>query len=265
MLFAISFYRSPNGFVLPFCFLRTLLYSIGTPKALGKETINAQQAAEIATRFVGADRVQSTTAGAETEGLLAAFGVTVTLKDGVTLNVDVTKQGGKVLWMMPEHASFGQTLTLEECTEKARLFLRERGYDNLTAEYYQVYDGLAVINFVPIENDVLLYPDLVKAQVRMDTGEVVGLEANNYLMNHVSRGSMTATLTRAQALMQISTRLQADSVRLCVIPYRDSERFCWEIKGTYDSNQYMVYLDAATGEQLEVLMVLQTTAGLLSA
>ena len=40
MLFAISFYRSPNGFVLPFCFLRTLLYSIAQDPAF--DTLGAQ-------------------------------------------------------------------------------------------------------------------------------------------------------------------------------------------------------------------------------
>ena len=54
-----------------------------------------------------------------------------------------------------------------------------------------IYDGLAVINFVALQDGVLLYPDLVKVQVRMDTGEIVGMEANNYLMNHTVRTALS--------------------------------------------------------------------------
>ena len=237
----------------------------GEPKALGGETIDAKRAVELAVRFVGAERVRDSALGVETEGTLAAFGVTVNLTDGTALNVDITKRGGKVLWMMPEHASFAASLTLDECTEKARLFLRERGYTSLEANHYQVYDGLAVINFVPAQAGVLLYPDLIKAQVRMDTGDVVGLEANNYLMHHVARDSLSPTLTREQALARVNARLQATAARLCVIPYRDAERLCWEIDGTYADSRYLAYLDAATGEQLELLMLLQTSDGMLSA
>ena len=92
-----------------------------------------------------------------------------------------------MLWMVPEHAAFAPALTLEECAEAAQGFLLDRGYGEMEANHYQVYDGLAVINFVAVQDGVLLYPDLVQVQIRMDTGEVVGLEANNYLMNHTRR------------------------------------------------------------------------------
>ena len=46
--------------------------------------------------------------------------------------------------------------------------IRDSG--EMEANHYQVYDGLAVINFVAVQDGVLLYPDLVKVQVRMDTG-----------------------------------------------------------------------------------------------
>lgn len=237
----------------------------GTPKALGNQMIDAAQAVEIAVRFVGSGRVKEAVQGVKTEGQLEAYGVNLTLNDGTMLTAEVTKQGGKLLWMVPEQANFGQSLTLEECTQNGSRFLRENGYGEMQANHYQVYDGLAVINFVAVQDGVLLYPDLVKLQLRMDTGEVVGLEANNYLMNHVARKELTPVLSKAQALSQVTPLLTAEDATLCLIPYRDTERLCYEISGTYEENQYRVYLDAATGEEVEVLMILQTSEGMLSA
>ena len=42
-----------------------------------------------------------------------------------------------------------------------RDFLLDRGYGEMEANHYQVYDGLAVINFVAVQDGVLLYPCLL--------------------------------------------------------------------------------------------------------
>lgn len=237
----------------------------GSPKGLGNEQINAEQAVEIATRYIGVDRVKETAQGVPTEGSMATYGVSLTLNDGNVLSAQVTRQGGKLLWIMPEHATFTSTTTLEECTDKASQFLREHGYGSMEANHYQVYDGMAVINFVSVQDGVLLYPDLVKLQVRMDTCEVVGLEANNYLLNHMERASLTATLSKEQALEKVTPRLETDNVRLCLIPFKNAEILCYEIAGTYQDNEYRVYIDANTGEEVQVLLILETSNGIMSA
>lgn len=153
---------------------------------------------------------------AETAGALASYGVVLTLNDGTVLNCEVTKKGGRLLWMVPEHASFPQSLTAEECIRRGQAFLSAHGYGEMEQNHYQIYDGLAVINFVALQDGVLLYPDLVKVQVRMDTGEIVGMEANNYLMNHTVRTALSPSLTEAQARQRAGEMLEVKNVRLCV-------------------------------------------------
>ncbi len=237
----------------------------GSPKALGEGRIDQRQAMEAARAFVGEERVRSVEAAPDSGGALASYGVKLTLNDGVVLNAEVTRQGGKMLWMVPEHAAFEPGWTLEECAEAARNFLLDRGYGEMEANHYQVYDGLAVINFVAVQDGVLLYPDLVKVQVRMDTGEVVGLEANNYLMNHTERTGLSPALSGEQALEKASSRLEAGQARLCVIPYREGERLCYEVPGRYEGREYRVYIDAITGEEAEVLMMVDSVGGRMAA
>ncbi len=237
----------------------------GEPKALGAKRITAEEAVAAARAFIGDERVASAAPAPDSGGPLASYGVSLTIADGVVLNADVTRQGGHLLWIVPEHASFEAALTLEECAQAARLFFTSRGYGDMEANHYQVYDGLAVINFVAVQDGVLLYPDLVKVQMRMDTGELVGLEANNYLMNHTRRTGLTPTLSPEEALALINPRLQAGKPRLCVIPDRDTERLCYEIPGQYDGQEYRVYIDAATGEEAQILLMVDTTDGHMAA
>lgn len=237
----------------------------GTPRGLNPTQVDQQMAVEIARSFLGEERVQSAVPGVSAGGALPSHGVTVTLNDGLVLSAEVTQQGGQMLWIMPEKASFEAKLTLEECTQAAQAFLQSNGYAPMEPGDYQVYDGLAVIDFVAVQDGVLLYPDQLKLQLRMDTGEVVGLEANQYLMNHTRRSNLAPALTQEEALASVSDQLEVSGVRLCVIPEEDGERLCYEVTGTYQQQTYMVYLDAETGEETEVLMQVDGAEGPMAA
>ena len=222
-------------------------------------------ALEITRSYLGEERVRTAVPGASAGGVLPCHGVTVTLNDGLVLNAEVTQQGGQMLWIMPEHASFEPRLTLEECTQSAQRFLQRHGYAPMEASDYQVYDGMAVIRFAALQDGVLLYPDQLKLQIRMDTGEVVGLEANQYLMNHHQRTGLEPGLTQEEALKRVSPQLSVEKVRLCVIPEGEGERLCYEVKGSGDQQTYLIYIDAATGEEAEVLMMVDGAEGPLAA
>ena len=127
-----------------------------------------------------------------------------------------------------------------------------------------------MISFAAVQDGVTLYPDLVKAQVRMDTGEVVGLEANNYWMNHTERENLAPQVDEQQALRAVSGRLTVTGTRLCVIPVDDgldsgkTEKLCWEFAGEWNGSRYFVYIDAETGEEEKVLKVVAGNGGTLT-
>jgi hypothetical protein len=91
--------------------------------------------------------------------------------------VEITKQGARCCGMMPEHAEFTKTLTIDQCKEKAVAFLTSRGFSEMADSYYQVYNGLAVINYAAMQGMSCSIRTLSKYR-RMDTGDIVGFEAN---------------------------------------------------------------------------------------
>ena len=235
---------------------------LGEPKGLPAGEVTQAQANEIARAFVG-ERALAARAASGAGGAIPAWGVQVETAD-VLLNLEVTRQGGKVLWMMPEHGDFEPQMTLEGCREKAAAFLRQRGFENMQANHYQVYEGIVTINFTALQEGVVLYPDQVKVQCRLDTGAVVGLEANNYWMNHVKRVDLTPRLTEKEARERASEKLNITQTRLCLIPYLGNEKLCWELAGTYEEGEYRAYIDADTGEQRELLKIVPTDNGILT-
>ena len=67
-----------------------------------------------------------------------------------------------------------------------------------------MYGGMATLSYAAVQDGVLLYPDLVKVQLRLDTLAVVGLEARHYLSSHTRRNSLTPAVSRRQAEAAVS-------------------------------------------------------------
>ena len=233
-------------------------------KALSSREIGSGEAMQIAKEFVGVDRVTAVAHAPDTGGAMPAFGVTVQTAD-VQLNVEVTRRGGKILLMAPETASFPMKKTPEECSAAALTFLKSRGFAEMEVTYYQVYDGLCVLTCVYVQNGVLVWPDRVLVQVRMDTAEIVGIEARSYWKNHIPRKLQTPLLTESEARTALSPDVTVNAVRTCLLPFNGRERLCWQFSLQQGDDTFISYIDAMTGEELLLEKVMQLEFGAIAA
>ena len=79
------------------------------------------------------------------------------------------------------------------------------------------------------------------------------MEAMSYVKNHSSRHIAGATVTSEQAESAIDGRIEVKGARLALIPLDGEELLCHEFNGTFDGREYFVYVDARTGEEVQVL------------
>ena len=233
-------------------------------RALPPEEITSGAALQIAKEFVGVQRTTSVSHAPDTTGALPTFGVTVQTAD-VQLNLEVTRRGGKVLLMSPETAGFPVTKTVAECQQAAADFLHARGFASMEATWYQRYDGLCVLTFVHVQDGALIWPDRVMVQVRMDTAEVVGLEARSYWKNHIPRKPGTPLLTADEARRSLSPAVTEQSVRLAVLPVGTRERLCWQFTVTHNDDVYISFIDALNGREVLLEKVMQLEYGSIPA
>jgi len=122
------------------------------------------------------------------EGKIPAFQADLISTSGSSgekerLSVAVSRQGGKLLWYTLSRKVASNKMTLAEARKKAADFLSEKGYRNVTPIYYEEGAGMAVFNFAATQNGVTLYPDQIKVTVALDNGQILGIEATNYLIH----------------------------------------------------------------------------------
>lgn len=231
---------------------------------LGVE-VTEGQALSIARDFVGTERVTGLQSAPDTaNGLMPAWGVTVQTGD-LQLNLEVTRMGGKVLLMSPETADFPIVKSVEQCIEAAQGFLDTRSLAGMLPIWQEMYGGMCVITFAATQNGILLYPDRITVQVRMDTAEVVGLEARSYWMNHTPRRLADPALSQDQAKQLLSPALTVQSARLCVIPHHNNEALCWQFTAIMNHETYYIYIDAKNGHELALEKLVMLENGMTAA
>lgn len=229
------------------------------PKGLTGERITRERARQAAARYAGAE-AESVKDAADSGGRFEAFGFTADTPDG-SVSVQVTGQGGHLLWMMPETAEFEKKMDQAACLTAAQEYLADMGFGQMEHCFVQEYDGMLVANFASVQEGVLLYPDQIKLQVSMASGRVVGAECSQYLANHHVRERLEPDLSLEAAQLTLSSRLDVESARLCVIPTDTGEQLCWEFRGTFLGETYYAYVDASSGEAVEILRIAVTQNG----
>ena len=234
------------------------------PRGLPAGEADAAAALGAAVSYVGGT-LQVT---GETAGRIPCYEIAGTDADGRSVELAVTKQGAQVLWMMA--ASEGGAAGVPDDAEGARMrdaaraYLDARGYDGMEATYAQFYAGVAVYNFASVQGGVILYPDLVKVYVERQSGKIVGVDAYNYLFSHAVRELPIPVLTEQEARERVSDALAIVSARLALIPKTAVvETLCYEFKGTYGDAEFIVYINAVTGEEEEIFEILNSDEGQL--
>ena len=131
--------------------------------------------------------------------------------------------------------------------------------------FWQIYGGMATLSYAAVQDGVVLYPDLIKVQVSMQDGRVIGVECSNYLKNHRERDLPEVQISRDEALARVNPNLQTQFIRLALIPLDAQEYLTYEIAAQDgNGNQYLIYTDAITGQERQIFQLLMDENGTLT-
>lgn len=200
----------------------------------------------------------------ETGGRLPFYSFS-SVYDGGEVTICVTKTGGMALNMISSRAAAAQSLSIENCVKAAEEFLVRKGYPGMQKSYYMMSGGIVTVNFAWKDGGVLYYPDLIKVSVARDNGKVTGFEARGYIMSHRAREAATGIISEEEAKKAVSPALQVVSHELCAVPSAgQKETVCHEFRCKGPDGDIIVYVNAVTGFEERVLILLHSENGVLT-
>lgn len=227
----------------------------------GQDKISKDAAAKIAAKALGCNAASLNRLEDEA-GRMPAY---VFTKGQQTVNV--TKSGGYVSTILYAGKVGTKSVEEKEAVRQAGAYLKKLGYRNMRATYYATGANICTVNFAYCQDGVLYYTDLIKVGVSLRDGHVVSLEARGYITNHHRRNVPVFTVTKNAATAKISPYLEVKGTKKCLIPKEDGrEVACMEVltHSADTGEDALVYLNAATGAEEEILLLLYSDQGTLT-
>lgn len=237
-------------------------------RGLTGEEIDENKAKQIAEEFIGKDKIKEINSNGVSENANIPsydFVVKTGNNNNTNLWISVSRKGGHVVFMNYNRDVDVEVITTEKANELGKEFLNTRGISNMKETYYMKQDGIVTINYAYMQNDVIMYPDLIKLKLALDNGEILGIETTGYLNSHTERTLEEVQISKEKAKESLNKELEILSEGLAVIPTEyQTEVLCWEFKGKVEDREFLVYINATTGREEDVLVILNTPNGTLT-
>jgi len=171
-------------------------------------------------------------------------------------SVEVSKIGGRIVEIIRESQGGEITISKSQAIGAGKGFLENIGYVGLDAVWVSINEDTAYINYAFIENGIIHYPDLIKLKISLSSGEVIGMDAQNFLYNHTTRyysesGADVNEISYKEGFEPIVKR------RVIIHSEWGWEMESYEVAGSYDDAFYYIYYDLETLEEIKVMRVIQ--------
>lgn len=238
----------------------------GEKKGLTGDDIDEETAKQKAIDFIGKDNVKDIeNLGYSENATIPEYNFSVKTNSEDSINISISKKGGHIVYMNSNRSVNAETISQEEANAKGKEFLNNHGIKDMKETYYLKQDGIVTINYAYVQNDVVVYSDLIKVKVALDNGEVLGIETKGYLNNHTQRDTSKVKITKEQAKKTLNKNLDIMSEGMAIIPTEfQTEILCYEFKGKVDDREFLVYINAENGREEDILIITNTPNGTLT-
>ena len=226
-----------------------------------KELGESEAAARAGEYFAAYEPAELRLTGKTEGGDFAAYVFEFKAGTGEEYYAQITVRGGYLALLDGRNACTGHSLDAHACKRIAQKFLETCGYGGMRAVWAGESGSDCCINFVREQGGVLVYPEMIKVKVCKERGIVTGMEAHSYLASHAERTIGEPSVSRERVEANAEARMQLHGVRLALIPVDGREVLAYEICGDHGGRRYYAYVDAATGETVEIFTVVATDRG----
>lgn len=230
------------------------------PKYLPDQDVSQADSEKHIRDVFGQDNIEYVKYTGDSQGRLDLYNFEMKLKNKSNIyTISVTKKGGKIYLAISDRKVDQMSISMDEAKKIGLEFLKKLGIEDVKDTYYLLTENMATINYAAVQDGVILYPDLVKVKIALDDGQVCSLEAQGYIFNHVKRTDTKPTISIEQAREVLNKNIKVQSEDLAIIPTDSkNEVLVYEFKGAIDERNFLIYVNAKTGKEEQVLLIVDT-------
>lgn len=172
-------------------------------------------------------------------------------------SIALTHNGGRVYGFSRPREVSEAKLTLSDAIAKGGKALGDLGYPNMEAIAWQRNENTITVTYGGRQNGVLIYADRITATLALDNGEILGMNAVEYLLSHDPERSAATSRTAEEGATVLREDLTVLHTDLVSLPCGDgTEKLCWQYTVTDGSEEkVLVFVNAHTKVEEDILIL----------
>lgn len=174
-------------------------------------------------------------------------------EDGKRVFMDITERGAHPINILVEREVKEAKLSLNDGLLEAEAYLEQFGYEQMTVLQSQQFEHTGVYTFLHVDEDVRIYPDSIVVKVALDNGDIVGLNAKEYIANHHERTIEEPTITSEEARKVVNKNIDIHEEHVAIITNDlHEEVLTYEFLGELNDETYRIFINASSGKEEKI-------------
>ncbi|MGP4107416.1 germination protein YpeB [Virgibacillus sp. L01] len=167
--------------------------------------------------------------------------------------MDISQKGGHPITLLVNRTTKEQKISLNKGLEKAKGYLEENGFKDMTIFSSNQFSNVGVYSFLYKQDDVRVFSDAIEVKVALDNGDLLGFTARNYFMNHKKRDIPEPKLSVKEAKNKVNPEVKINEEHMAVIDNDIGEEvLVYEFLGVLDNETYRIFINAMDGTEEKV-------------
>ncbi len=229
------------------------------PRAIAGEVITRVEAVAAADNFLDLFHIAHSSGQIEfvsEDTRIPVYGVRYhNESEDTVLYVEVSQNGGHVLQFYQTRDIREAQFNTEDAIKKAETLLQNLQFRDMACIDSITDDRIADLTFVPKQDGIYIYSDMVKLQMALDDNAILNFDQTSYATRHYQRQLPTPVVSQEQILKNMNPNFQVEDVRLALITdeYSVNEILTYEVRGTVVEEQFSIFVNALTGQEVRIV------------
>ncbi|ASN05497.1 germination protein YpeB [Virgibacillus necropolis] len=167
--------------------------------------------------------------------------------------LDMSQQGGHPITLLVDRPVNQNKISLNQGLEKATTYLNEQGFDNMVTYQSDEYSNIGVFSFLYEQDGVRIYSDKIEIKVALDNGDIIGMTARDYFMNHKEREIPSPKVSVEEAKAQVNPDVKIHQEGLAIIDNSIGEEvLTHEFLGVLNNETFRIFINAMDGTEEKI-------------
>ena len=177
---------------------------------------------------------------------------------GKNMSINVTMLQGYPMYFSKNRDVKDATISDDKAIELGLAFLKKMKFANMEPTYAYSAGNILTVDYIFVYKDVKFVTDKIRLSIALDNGDIIAMDAHDYLFAHNADRKITPSISSEEALEKVNSAHEVTGVSLAYIAsqsYDEPEKLCYEVECKSNERTMLIYINAVSGVEEDIKLI----------